>query len=556
MDHAARHTEGGDSQIDRTLHERRLRQFLNWLTPLLLAFAVAAYVAFVITGVGAAGATAAALIVYAACVLAARRLVARDRPFAAMVVTAGGLVPASIAILVSWPTLAPVIAVSPLMAFGLVLPFVSGRQVRVLQASVLAWTATIALIVVTVPAHDDLPAWFEHPFLVASLTTIVALVVLLLLQFSTRLRESLEQAHASEAALRASEGRSRSVLDSALDAVVTMDAQGRITGWSRHAAEVFGFTEAEAVGRDLADTIIPAGNRGAHRTGLRRFLETGEGPLLGLRTEVVGLTKDGREIPVELSIAAVQLDDAHTFSAFVRDISDRRELEEIRRRSAAELLQGQDDARQRIAESIHDDPLQYMAVVRMRLHALRSRLKDTEHLAAMETLDESVDLAVRRLRHLMFELHPRELETGGVGQALRLFADGLEDDPDASPDDAPVLITIRDSVSASLIERDRRILYRIAQEALASARGRLDVRTIATTLTEDHGGALLEVRDDGSGQTPHDEAAESMVHRAELAGGWCRIDGEQHVGTTVTAWIPVRATGGGARVGEGIGGRG
>ena len=545
---AVKPADRGLARIDPALHERWLRMFLRRVSPVVFGFVVAAWAAFVLTGDPSVGVTGVGLTAYAACLLGASWLLGRDHALAAATLAAGGLVPASIAELVAWPTLAPVMAVVPLIAFSLLLPLVSERQARLLGGSVLAWTVVVAVIAHLVPPDDELPGWFEGPFLVAALVTAVGMVLLLLFQFGSRMRGLLAQSVASEEALRAANERSRSVLDSALDAIVTMDAGGRITGWSPAAEEIFGFSATEVVGRDLADTIIPPPVRADHRAGLERYLSSGVGPLLGHRTEVVGRTKDGREIHVELSIAVVPIDGATTFSAFVRDISDRRELEEIRRRSASELVQGQDDARRRIAESIHDDPVQHMTVVRMRLHALRSRLRDPEQLAAVQTLDESVDRALRRLRHLMFELHPRELETGDVGQALQVFMAGLEDRLGGDG----VLISIDDSVSGSLSERDRRVLYRIAQEALEAARGRADVRTIATTLTEDRGGTLLQVIDDGVGGAPRDDAMQSMISRAELAGGWCRTEGSRE-GTTVTAWIPADVAAGMA---EGARGRG
>jgi PAS domain S-box-containing protein len=137
--------------------------------------------------------------------------------------------------------------------------------------------------------------------------------------------------------LQASEARTRSVVDTALDAVISMDASGRITGWNKRAESIFGWPAAEVLGRSLAETIIPPSHREAHRRGLEKYLATGEGPVLNRRTEVTALRRDGREFPAELSIAPLNIDGAPHFSAFLRDITDRRQAE-TRLRESEELF--------------------------------------------------------------------------------------------------------------------------------------------------------------------------------------------------------------------------
>ncbi|HXN00333.1 MAG TPA: PAS domain S-box protein [Candidatus Dormibacteraeota bacterium] len=127
--------------------------------------------------------------------------------------------------------------------------------------------------------------------------------------------------------------RLASIFDSALDAVVTMDADGLITDWNPMAETIFGWQKSEAVGRLVADTIIPQRYRESHRLGLRRFLETGVGPVLNTRLELDGLHRDGHEFPIELSIGATRSGQGYAFSAFVRDISERHRAEEAVRAS-------------------------------------------------------------------------------------------------------------------------------------------------------------------------------------------------------------------------------
>lgn len=132
----------------------------------------------------------------------------------------------------------------------------------------------------------------------------------------------------SEQAVRSSEERVRLVLDTALDAVVGMDAWGRINHWNRQAETIFGWTRQEVLGLPLEEIIIPPALREAHRQGLQRFLMTGHGPALNRRLELTALRRDGTEFPVELSISPLKVGDHYNFSAFIEDISERKQLQQ------------------------------------------------------------------------------------------------------------------------------------------------------------------------------------------------------------------------------------
>lgn len=115
----------------------------------------------------------------------------------------------------------------------------------------------------------------------------------------------------------------RAILDSALDCIITMDASGRVQEFNPAAERVFGFNRKEAIGKELAELIIPERMREQHRRGLARYLKTGEGPVLGKRIEIAGLRRDGSEILVELAITTSQIDSAPVFTAYLRDITER-----------------------------------------------------------------------------------------------------------------------------------------------------------------------------------------------------------------------------------------
>src|SRR5262245_18099901 len=141
------------------------------------------------------------------------------------------------------------------------------------------------------------------------------------------------EAREAEEALRRSEARKGAVLDTALDCIIAMDENGRIVDFNPAAERTFGVLRSETLGRDVADLILPARLREAHRLELARFLETREATRLGRRRELAALRADGTEFPIELAIAATRVGGDWLFSAYLRDITERRSIEEELRES-------------------------------------------------------------------------------------------------------------------------------------------------------------------------------------------------------------------------------
>ncbi|HUE95308.1 MAG TPA: PAS domain S-box protein, partial [Longimicrobiaceae bacterium] len=148
---------------------------------------------------------------------------------------------------------------------------------------------------------------------------------------AAELKERTAALEETNVQLAVSEARMRSVIDSSLEAIITIDAASRITDWNSPATNMFGWCEEEALGGSLYDMIIPPQYREAHLKGMKRFLATGEGPILNRRIEITAVDRSGREFPVELTVSPSGRGPTTRFSAFIRDISERRNTE--RRRS-------------------------------------------------------------------------------------------------------------------------------------------------------------------------------------------------------------------------------
>jgi diguanylate cyclase (GGDEF)-like protein/PAS domain S-box-containing protein len=132
-----------------------------------------------------------------------------------------------------------------------------------------------------------------------------------------------------------SEALKTAMIESALDCIITIDQQGRIVEFNPAAESTFGYSRAEAIGARMVDLIIPLSLRQAHKQGFARYLETGEGPILGKRLELTGMRADGSEFPVELTVTSVEVPGSSPklFTGYVRDISDRKQAEEELRRT-------------------------------------------------------------------------------------------------------------------------------------------------------------------------------------------------------------------------------
>ncbi len=149
-------------------------------------------------------------------------------------------------------------------------------------------------------------------------------------------------------ALQASEAHIRLIVDTALDGVVTVDAHGVVLGWNIQAERIFGWQASEAMGRPVSELIVPPEMRAAHLAGIEAFRRTGIGTILGKRIEVTGQRRNGDRFPMELSVNPVSTNAGTGFSAFMRDISDRKQAE-TRLQDAARAIE---EANARLHQSL------------------------------------------------------------------------------------------------------------------------------------------------------------------------------------------------------------
>ena len=351
---------------------------------------------------------------------------------------------------------------------------------------------------------------------------------------------------------KAAEALAGSVVWASLDAIIVMDHRGLIVEFNPAAEATFGQRRDELVGRPVAE-LMPERYRGAHRAGLARFMASGEARVLGRRLEVTALRADGTEFPAELTITRVEGKEPPLFTASLRDITERvraeeevreslarlRATDEQRRRLLERVVAAQEEERRRIAADIHDDSVQVMSAVGIRLESLQRMMEDDRAHRAVEQLQDTVSAAVDRLRQLMFELRPAALDREGLVPALRTYLERVGSETGLS-------YTLHNNLVAEPPEPTRLALYRIIQEAVTNVRKHAHATEVTVSLDPRDGGTLVRVVDDGRGfdglngigSRPGHLGLSAMREQAEMARGRFHLRSRPAGGTTVEVWVP------------------
>jgi PAS domain S-box-containing protein len=196
--------------------------------------------------------------------------------------------------------------------------------------------------------------------------------------------------------LRESEQLARGIVDTALDAFVQIDEDGTIVDWNSQAEKIFGWPRSEALGRNLGELIIPEIHRPAHKAGLKHFLLTGEGPILGRRVQIEAQRRDRTEIKVELSITALRRRDGVLFNGFVRDLTDKIAAEERIRQAEKMEAVGQ------LTGGIAHDFNNILTVITGTIEILADAVAKEPDLAAIaKMIDEAASRGADLTQHLL-----------------------------------------------------------------------------------------------------------------------------------------------------------
>jgi PAS domain S-box-containing protein len=318
------------------------------------------------------------------------------------------------------------------------------------------------------------------------------------------------------------------MLDSALDAVVTMDHRGRIVGWNHAAETTFGYRDDEVVGRDMADLIVPPALRERHRRGLARFLDTEHPVVLDRRLELTGLHKKGAEFPVELTITRIGVPGPPMFTGYLRDITDRRQAEDELRASRARLVEVADAERRRIQRNLHDGAQQRLTAVLLNLGLLRGAPE--QHRELLDVAIDDLAAGLHELRELASGLHPSVLSQRGLVAALEALA--LR---------SPMPVELAAVPDHRLPEQVEAAAYYVVAEALANVQKHAEARRVVVRATADDRSLVVEVADDGAGGADREGGGlRGLADRVEALGGRLTLESPAGSGTRLVAEIPTR----------------
>jgi PAS domain S-box-containing protein len=354
-------------------------------------------------------------------------------------------------------------------------------------------------------------------------------------------RMELEQRLDTQRHLRESDARLLAIIDNAPIVLFAIDRDAVITFCAGVGPDPLGKKPGEARGWPAAELFVDYPDV---VEGIRRALSGIEA-----RAE---LTQNGRSFSFSLApfrdpsgktmgaivVAADITEQRRIEGALRRTVTTLRQVDENRRALLRRLVHAQEEERRAIAGDIHDDSIQSMFAVGLRLSALRGMVQDAAQVELVDRLRENVQQSTDRLRHLLFELRPAALDEGGLPAALR---ESLE----VFRRESGIEVELETAVAQRLAPETHVIAFRIAQEALANVRKHSQAHRVECTVSTVDDGILMRIVDDGVGfvggrgvTPPGHLGLIAMRERAEMAGGWFRITSTTGKGCGVEYWIP------------------
>jgi PAS domain S-box-containing protein len=399
---------------------------------------------------------------------------------------------------------------------------------------------------ISVNESNALAAWRGHAeMMVMGVVGVIVLLGIAALAFA---RELVREENLAKS-LGESQARLQGIISSAMDAIVTMDDNGRIVLFNPAAERMFGCAADDALGTRL-DRFIPERFRSEHREHIARFDKSGQmARSKESRSEIVALRSDGEEISVDASISQVSTLGKKLYTAVLRDNKLRIEREDELRRSnrqlrelSASLQSVREEERTRIARELHDDLGQQLTGFRMNLSWIGSRLRaDNPDLSEkVAGLQRQINMTIASVRRITSELRPLMLDDLGLFAAVGWLTDDV-----AKKTGLEIELHL-DSVEPELDMDTSSALFRILQESLTNVVRHADASCAHVVLEVADTSLILRVEDDGKGMRPADQGKPrsfgllGIRERAYILGGNVHITSKPGRGTSIEVAVPLQ----------------
>ena len=365
----------------------------------------------------------------------------------------------------------------------------------------------------------------------------------------TERKKAKGEAQRMQSALTAAQARLVAIVDSAMDAVITVDEEQRVVLFNRAAEQVFGVRRDAVIGTSL-ERFLPARFRAAHHDHVQTFGQTGvTSRRMGDITTLWALRADGAEFPIEASISQVSEGGRRYFTVILRDITLRKQYEDDLRRQQKELrelsarvLEAREEEKTRIARELHDELGQLLSALKMDLSWLRERLPAGELAEKADEMAGMLDHTVSSTRRISADLRPLMLDDLGLVEAVNWLVEDFARRSGVRveariPEDLP-LEGISKSASTAI--------YRAVQESLTNIARHSGAQNAWVLIEVDDGALYVEVEDDGRGIAPPDLAKtrslglKGMRERVLYLGGALEIGRAPRGGTRLRLRVPLR----------------
>ncbi len=343
------------------------------------------------------------------------------------------------------------------------------------------------------------------------------------------IRADITDRKRAEEALRENEQRMRAIVETAVEGIITIDERGVVELFNPAASGIFGYPPEEVIGQNV-NMLMPSPYCDHHDDYLANYLRTGQTKIIGFGSEMVGQRKDGSVFPMELSVGEVRLGDRRLFTELVRDISERRQLEQA-------VAAAAEQERARIARELHDGLGQQLGGLLFLMNGLRRDLQSANSPQAKtaDELSKELNTALKQARDLAHDLYSVPATPDGLVQALDNLAERVASRHGVAIEFASDTVLVHDPAVASH-------LYRIAQEAVHNALKHSRATRIEIDLAQQSEGVELRVRDNGVGFSPQPASPglglRTMEQRARLIRGRLRVQAQPGAGVEVICSVP------------------